>query len=66
MTKLELEALRSLPRRYVRDDTQICLWSPPNLYPMVVAVHIDLPMIAYHSNVRKWKPVEWRAPQVPA
>lgn len=65
MTKLELEALRTLPRRYVRDDTQVCLWSPPQLYPMVIAVHTQLPLIAYHSKGKKWKHVEWRETKMP-
>lgn len=60
MTKLELEALRCLPRLYVRDGTQVCLWSPPQLYPMVIAIHTQLPPIAYHSKGKKWKHVEWR------
>lgn len=50
MTKLELEAVRSLPRKYVRDGTLVC-----EFLQLVIAAHTKLPMIAYHPKTKKWK-----------
>lgn len=55
MTKLELEAIRRLPRRYVRDGTCVGFWAAV-LDPLtVVAVHADLPPIVFRAKGGKWK-----------
>ena len=53
VTKLEIKAIQRLPKRYVRDGTQVCVCrGAKGDWP--VAIHQDLPPIQFIGTPRKW------------
>lgn len=57
MSKLEIEAIKSLPSEYVCDGTNVVLWEPNGVDPMVIAINSKLPAITFRSG--EWKNVVW-------
>ena len=53
MTKLEIQAIRHLPKRYVRDGTSICSVSVIKGI-VVLAINPALPLIRYAYRDKKW------------
>lgn len=51
MTKLEIEAIRKLPKEYVADDTCTCLFNG-----LVIAMNADLLPLKYEDGL--WKALE--------
>lgn len=54
MTKLEIKAIQNLPRKYIRDGIQFCVYERPGNPLMVVVVHHLLPPIVFSSKTKKW------------
>lgn len=62
MTKALLVALRTLPKKYVRDGTMAVEYGP--LPGCVVVIHNELPAICYYPKQKKrkagWRRIRWK------
>jgi hypothetical protein len=62
MTKLEIQAIQRLPRRYVHDGTSVTtvyIHKAPSINT-VVAINPALPVIHFIPNLKSWRKVKWR------
>ena len=53
MTRLELTAIRALPRRYIRDGTEVCTLKVLK-GPLVIVASGTLPVMRYAYGDKKW------------
>ena len=65
MTKLEIQAIRRLPKKYVRDDTSVCLFRNPGGVQWVLACHPKLPMICFTDDGKYWDSVRFKPEDAP-
>lgn len=56
-TKALLVALRTLPRKYLKDGTMAVEYGPQP--GCVVVIHNELPAICYYPKLKRWHRIIW-------